>query len=291
VQVAIICGALMFGGAALSVLPRMSELNKAKNDEAIQGRVMAFKHGYKMITTTNRGVGYRLWAQSFLAEKYRFPQTKKPKMVQYAENKFKRVMPTPMPIVLKAPHSSYVCIGAELGYPGFFLHFGVLCCCLRTLVTARTATPDEERIRRILFNLIVCYAVSSWIVDFEYRPTFFMFAAATAALHRHLRGINAKRNREQEEAAMQSRQPAIPAWRIQPLPAPSLEGSLAQMGAPTAVPTMEPLPTPEPESESREEPASRIGLAWNRIGWVDLAITLAITYAAVRYWSYLIVRM
>jgi hypothetical protein len=280
VQAAIICGALRFGGAALSLLPRMSELNKAKSDEAIQGRVMAFKHGYKMLTTTNCGVGYRNWGPSFLAGKYTF------KRMKIDKESLKR----PMPIVSKAPHSSYVCIGAELGYPGFFLHMGILYCCLRTLMTARTETPDEERIRRILFVLIVCYMVSSWMVDFEYRPTFFMFAAATAALHRHLHGIGKEREREQNDEAEQSLEPAIPAWRVH-LPQPALDHSLAQMSAPAAVLTLEPFTPAEPEPKPKAEPASRIGFGWNRIGLVDLAITLAMTYAAVRYWSYLITRM
>ena len=188
VQALIVCAALFFGTEGLQFLPRMGELKKTKTDEAIQGRVMAFGHGIKVRTAT--GVGYRKWHQSFLAGKYRFKQTAKPQLVQYAEGKFKLVAPLPMPIVSKAPHSSYVCIGAELGYIGFFLHMGILYCGLRTLVSAKTSTPNEERIRRILFVLTVSYMVSSWVVNFEYRPTFFMFAAAAAALHRHLHKLN-----------------------------------------------------------------------------------------------------
>ncbi len=281
VQTVIIGVAVMFGGSLLYALPRMQELNKSKTDEAIQGRVIAFRHGYRMMTTTDRGVGYHNWQKSFLAANYRT------KPVQTDKASLKK---TPQ-VIYKAPHSSYVGIGAELGYPGFFLFFAILYCCLRTLVTAKTVTPAEERIRRILFVLVLSYMVSSWMVDFAYRPTFFMFAAATAALHRHLCGLNEAK--EHEEEAGEALQPHVPAWRAQLLPQPALEGVLAQMGSPVAVLTLEPLPvaTPKPEPEPEGEPSSRIAFDWNRLGWVDVALTVALTYAAVRYWSYLLTRM
>ena len=283
VQTSIICGALLFGGAALSLLPRMEELNKTKSDPAIQGRVIAFRHGFKMIQTNNYGVGYHKWGDSFLAAKYRYKRTK------FDKESLKR----PMPIIFKASHSSFVCIGAELGYPGFFLHMGILYCCLRTLITAKTATPDEERIRRILFALIVSYAVSSWMVNFEYRSTFFMFAAATAALHRHLQRLNEQKDSQIEGADGRLLQPAVPAWRARLLPQPALEGAFAQMGAQVKVLSLEsPLAaTPAPQPEPAAQPVSGIGFAWNRIGLVDLALTLAMTYAAVRYWSYLLTQV
>jgi len=280
VQIAIVCGALMFGGTALSLLPRMAELNKSKTDEAIQGRVMAFKHGYKVMTTTDYGVGYRNWAQSFLAGKYTFKRTK------FDKESLKR----PMPIVLKAPHSSYVCIGAELGKPGFFLHFGILYCCLRTLVTARTGTPDEERIRRILFVLIVSYMVSSWMVNFEYRPTFFMFAAATAALHRHLLTLNQPTQRPDTDETELPEFASAP-WRARLVPQPTLGGALTQVETPVAVLSLDPLPAAGPAPASAAGPASGLGVAWNRIGWVDFVLTLAVTYAGIRFWSYLLTRM
>ncbi len=281
VQTAIIAAAVMFGGSLLYMLPRMQELDKAKTDDAIQGRVIAFTHGYKMMTTTNHGVGFHGWQPSFLAGHYRFKQ----------KHTGKDAIKKPEPIIYKAPHSSYVCIGAELGYPGFFLFFGILYCCLRTLLTARTSTPDEERVRRILFVLILSYMVSSWMVDFEYRPTFFMFAAATAALHRHLLGLHSENDREQRETTARALQPHVPAWRARLVPQPALTAALAQMGVPAAVMTLEPLPDEEREPAAAAQPAARIASAWNRIGWVDVALAFAMTYAAVRYWSYLLTRM
>lgn len=279
VQVIIITAAVMFGGSVLYALPRMQELNKSKTDDAIQGRVIAFRHGYKMLTTTNAGVGFRNWQKSFLAAGYKMKQTHTDKA---------SLKKTPQ-ILYKAPHSSYVGTGAELGKPGFFLFFGILYCCLRTVTTAHTSTPDEERIRRILFVLIISYMVSSWMVDFAYRPTFFMFAAATAALHRHLHGINALKEQAETEKAAQEPDSFVPSRQARLVPQPAMESALAQMGAPMAVLTLEPLTTAT--DEPLPAPVSRIGFSWNRIGWVDLALTFAMTYAAIRYWSYLVQRM
>ena len=54
---------------------------------------------------------------------------------------------------------------------------------------------------------------------------------------------------------------------------------------------MEPLPAREAEPEPETEPPSRIAFAWNRITLVDVALTTAMTYAGIRYWSYLLTRM
>jgi hypothetical protein len=285
VQAIIITAAVMFGGSALYALPRMQELNKAKTDEAIQGRILAFKHGYRMFSTHDKGVGFKNWQKSFLAQRYRFAPS-------HPDEKSRKK--SLQQVVYKAPHSSYVGLGAELGKPGFYLFFGILYCCLRTLVTAKTSTPEEERIRRILFVLIVSYMVSSWMVDFAYRPTFFMFAAATAALHRQLHGLNEIRQREDEEKEREAAEPFVPTWRARLKPQPKMEGALAQMGVPAAVMTLEKdggTQDTEAEIAAAETAKSRIGFAWNRLGWIDFALTFAMTYAAIRYWLYLIQKM
>ena len=62
------------------------------------------------------------------------------------------------------------------------------------------------------------------------------------------------------------------------------------MGLPADVLTMEPLPAEEQKPAPVAAPAPRIAFAWNRIGVIDLALAAAMTYAAVRYWSYLLTR-
>jgi len=256
VQVVMLTCALMFGSGALYSLPRMDELNKSRGDAAIQGRVAAFKHGYNMLKRTNHGVGKGGWAESFInANGY-----------------------------YKASHSSYVLIGGELGYVGLFFLCGILYCNLRTVMTAKTETPDEERIRRMLFVLVISYMISSWMVDFGYRPTFFMFTAAIAALHRHLRGITAE-EREPESAP----EPALPVWHPQLIPQPALEQAFADAGMNTKVMTLEAAPT---EEAGGAAPApSKIARGWNRITWVDLATTTLATYALVRFWAFIMMRM
>ena len=182
IQLAMAVFAAMFGTGMVFALPRMNELSKSKSDPAIQGRVQAFKHGYEVLQTRITGVGKGNWGEEpFITDL--IPQFVSPKPGSSDDKArviYKSIRHS------KAPHSSYVCTGAETGKPGLFLFVAVLYCCLRTTLSARSQTTDEERIRRLLFVLVVSYIVSSWMVDFEYRATFFMFTAALAALHRHL---------------------------------------------------------------------------------------------------------
>lgn len=256
-QIIVIVAVLMFGSSAVYMLPRMNEIAKSKTDPAIQGRVAAFKHGYNVLTITKTGVGKGNWFTSFFAAHHYY----------------------------KAAHSTYVMIGGELGYPGLFFLCGVFFCCLRTLVTARTDTSDEERLRRMLFVLVVSYMVSSWMVNFEYRATFFMFAGATAALHRHLHGIL----REPEKAEEESEIP-LPVWRAAMLPRPAAEGVLPSVYVATSD-----LLTESQESLGEPAPSpafsSRIGGGWNRIGWFDIAMTSLMVWALVKFWAYIMMRM
>jgi hypothetical protein len=282
VQVAMAAFAFVFGTGLMYSLPRMNELDKAKGDAAIQGRVAAFRHGYELMQTTNAGVGKGHWGdQNFMTDYIPVLIAAKPGQ---SDTKARRVM---QPVHYnKAPHSSYVCTGAELGKPGLFLFLAVLYCCLRTTTSARTDMPDEERIRRMLFVLVVSYSVSSWMVDFEYRPTFFMFTAAIAALHRQLLGLLPEKEKEEEEAPS-----LVPVWKTADLlPEPALAGMPNAGGAARAILAQE----TELETAIATEtpaPASRIALGWNRLGIFDLAAVLVLTYAAIRFWVYTMERM
>ncbi len=235
----------------------MNELHKSKSDPAIQGRIAAYKHGYKLMQLTNDGIGKGQWGENF-----------------FAAHKYG-----------KAPHSAYVCIGAELGKPGLYLFLGVLYCCLRTTMTARTENPDEERIRRMLFVLVISYAVSSWMVDFQYRPTYFMFAAAAAAFHRVLSRIN-----EQPGPETAALEPALPAWHPQLAPPLVLARAGGFEREPAPVLTREPAPAGVAE-DLPAPPKPRIGWNWNRLSWVDFALTWLFTWGVMRYWSYMMLRM
>lgn len=267
IQVVLLVAAILFGGTVLWSLPRMTELENTRTDEAIMGRVAAFTHGLNMLETQTVGVGQGNWMHSFReAHHYR-----------------------------KAAHSSYVQIGAELGKVGFFLFLGVLYCCLRTLVTARTSTEDEERIRRMMFVLVASYMVSSWMVDFGYRPTFFMFAGAIAAFHRHLYGLN--HSAEEEEAPAQGTR-ALPAWRARLLLQPAMTAALPNQTTPAAVFTLErsaepaaPVTLPRQLRGTPVEEAPDKPKIWARFGLLDLALTGVMFWATLRVWSYAVHHM
>ncbi len=270
VQILIAVLAIMFGGTAFYALPRMHELDKSKVDPAIQGRVIAFTTAYNVLETQWAGCGRGRWLETFFHVHH----------------------------YNKACHSSYVQTGAELGIPGFFLFLGCLYCNLRTLMMATTHDPDEERIRRTLFVLVLSYMVSSWMVDLGYRPTFFMFSAAVAAFHRHLYKLNLPESDELPSAAGS----LVPAWRMRLMPQPALTQALVGAGGPNAtVFTMAKYTPPQPalpgaataeaiqegEESEEEEPQE----FWNRIGIIDIILIGFMTWGAIHFWAFMIKHM
>jgi hypothetical protein len=286
VQIAMAILAAMFGTGLVFALPRMNELSKSKTDPAIQGRVQAFKHGYEILQTRIAGVGKGHWGDDpFITDYVTEMLSAKPSAGAYAKG---RVIYKPIRHS-KAPHSSYVCTGGETGKPGLFLFVAVLYCCLRTTTSARTQTTDEERIRRILFVLVVSYVVSSWMVDFEYRATFFMFTAAIAALHRHL--LAPHEEQDQEHPAMDvPLEPPVPVWIHPPLaPQPAFAGAAGG-------PIRESLLLEEEEEEEPENAlpgpkTSGIAWDWHRLGWLDLLLITVGWWTVIRCWAYMMNHM
>lgn len=225
---AILLTVMIVGGTtAFYALPRMGELDKTKTDEAIQGRIRAFTAGKGYYDTYIRGVGQGQFITRLFKDEHYY----------------------------KASHSTYVQTGAELGAPGMFLFLLCMWCNFRTVLFAKTKTPEQERIRRLLFVLLLSYAISGWMVDFAYRPTFFMFSAAVAAFHRHLYRIGVGEEDEDERAsnspawrlaATRSR-PVLPIMTAAPAPAlPAQTAALPATAPPKALPGPVPSPTPAP---------------------------------------------
>lgn len=259
VQIAIIVLVISMGSAAIYSLPRMNELQNSKTDQAIQGRIASFRHGYSYYNRYITGVGYGNFMRRQLAE--------------YKLN--------------KAPHSVYNAIGAQEGKPGMFLFLLVMWSSFRTLLFMQTKTPEEERARRILFALVFSYALSGWMVDFAYRPSFFLFAAAISVLHR-LAYIY--------EPSPEDEVVARPKW----MPSPMLhvgKGTEPQpSGADTAV-----LKESNPVlywNRSREEPTelesnaapAGVGVKKARRGfdWIDFVVTLVLMKVVAVAWVYFI---
>ncbi|MEI9896299.1 MAG: hypothetical protein WDN28_21155 [Chthoniobacter sp.] len=124
----ILAAAAVFGAGAIYSLPRMNELNKSKSDEAIQGRVAAFKHGYEQMQTNFFGIGKGEWGKEAYITAY--VRIHLPPKMGTNDSKGRTAL---KPIrYSKAPHSSYNCIGAELANRDcFFLWPSSIAACAR----------------------------------------------------------------------------------------------------------------------------------------------------------------
>lgn len=265
VQIGILALAFTMGIGALYALPRMQELNRG--EQGIQGRIAAFTWGLQQMRNETSGVGYGNWDPAFIRDNH----------------------------YQKSPHSSYVHIGGEQGEPGLFLFLGIMYCCLRTVVMAKTTTVAEERVRRLLFVLLICYMVSSWMVGQAWRATFFLMVAAIAAFHRHLLAQETPETEEAKEVAeARKRESLLPvALRITPLqPAYITSSMVTSMNsmAGAGPGTLTAIGTRVTAFERQEEPDPKKPF-WNRITWVDLLFVALLTYATVRFWSYIVTHM
>ncbi len=267
-QIIIAAALIAIGTSSLYLLPRMAELHKTKTDPAIQGRIKAFTYGRGYYLTLGHGVGYMEFMNRILHDHH----------------------------YKKAAHSTYVQIGTELGRPGMGLMLLILWCNLRTIMFAKTYTVEQERIRRILFVLVLAYCISGWMVDFGYRPTFFMFTAAVAAFHRNLYKLG-------QEPIEEEPDPMLPAWRARLLAAPAPADIPA-----TVVMQMLPQPAHAPaltaanlaetapwrtraQQEADDIEPGVPEYFWNRIGILDILVVIAWVALNEKIWSYIILNV
>ncbi len=267
---------MVFGVQLIYSLPRMGELQKGdvKAEGGIKGRVYAWKTGYKAFQAYPRGVGFQTF-DKFTAREGKWQMSS---------------------------HSSFVMIGTELGKTGLFLCLGVLYCCLRTIMTAQCETVQEERIRRLVFTLVIAYIFSSFMVDFAYRATYFMQAAVVAAFHRILIERGVRREGALATAAPGTRadppdgEPSNPAsspfgGTSQPYPVAVLrseggsDGQGNDAGAPRS-PEFGGGDGPVPETAGAQTTPRGIRWNWNRIGIIDIALTYVFFEIVVRVWRY-----
>jgi hypothetical protein len=315
-QILILVLAIGFGYGALYKLPRMSELNHAQSDPAIEGRIAALTFGLSLMRANFFGIGLGNFQRVFY-ERGPLEKVRVPRMMHFGTLGVRRRFVFIAVHYSKATHCAYNQNGAELGYIGLFLFVGILYCCVRTLLLVKSQDDDEERIRRALFALVVAYAVSSWMVDFCYRPTFFLMVAAVSAFHRHLLRKEALAGEPVEEKPVVAGRPWIrhlPPVNIPGIPLPGLAapvpaGSAACMTAtmeppPFASTGLPPLPAPEfgvagsgPVPAAGWKPRGSFGEAlrkkfiWNKLGIFDFLIMLALTDGAIHYWEHLIATM
>ena len=294
----IVCATV--GITALYSLPRMGELSKSKTDAAIQGRIAAAKFALQCMQRSWWGNGWGNFVPMFY--KYGPMEPVIVKEIRRRHTTKGTEYVTVKKVIhrhyAKATHGAYYQNGADLGFPGLFLFVGILYSCFRTLIQAKTRDNNEERVRRILFSIVVSFAVSCWMVDFFYRTIFFLFAAATAALHIIL-------SKPKNEASVADPEPVL-TWRDQiraaMSPVPGVARAAAAATTAVAVNLRQIIPPrPSPaeagtgiptiirpvEIEDMNAPT----MTWKRYGVLDFLINWGLTLLVIAYWKHIIKTM
>lgn len=228
---------LVAGGyAASALLPRMVDRDAMRRDEGVMGRLLAFESARTAYQTAPAG-----W------------------------KKFDAIVTWEGEEVSKATHSSYVQVGADLGPKGLFLYLSVFCLAGRSLLRYRTESDDLERCRRLIFALIIGFAVSGWMITRPYHAEYFLLMGAATAYHK--------------------------------LAIENLQGVLPEFGGESVLERTIPSPAKqtEPNSPSDGENADAIEdetatkrRFWNRYGVVDFGIAYAMLQFTVWCWDYII---
>ena len=260
----IIIGSLaaLGGGAILSMLPRMAELSKS--EQGIQGRVLAWNSAWESLQQFPRGVGWNNFFASFMWEGE---------------------------LVVKATHSSYVQIGAALGYVGLFLYVGVIYSWFRTLLLVRPATIEQDRLRRVLFVLASASALSNWMIDRAYHTEFFLLTAAVGAYHRLVAGARRSEpmaeSAETEQVPHQLPAPAYAGPGLTPQPAFSIAAGIVAAGTARSV-FLQPGTDSRPNAEDAPETLISRFVRWPRLMLIDLPLIYLGYRLVLETWEYVI---
>ncbi len=245
VQITLVVSALTVGPGLVNQLPRMDELNRSEG--GIQGRLAAWEWGLQKIEQEPNGIGWKKFVGTFAHENgYR-----------------------------KAAHSAYIQTATELGKPGLFCFVGIFYCCMRTLMTVRTINHDEERIRRLLFCLVVSFWISSWVIDFGARSTLFIIPATVAAYHRQIM-------RRYEENLKQARQD------LAELDAGEEEFKIQQEARPAFERRKEQLRRNEIRSEVENIVQAKPPITWNKLSLLDVALVYGVFKVTMHFWVYIL---
>lgn len=149
------------GVSALNFLPRMSGMTNLGDNEGVQGRLMAWEIAKTVFDSSSTGAGWKQFV---------------PRITWQGET------------FVKATHSSYVQIGADLGVYGLFLFIAGMWIAFRGLAfTAHRYTAENrqrEGSRRAAILIVLAFAVSNWMLNREYHTEYFLMIAAAAAIHR-----------------------------------------------------------------------------------------------------------
>jgi len=280
VQLTILALALTVGTAAVTQLPRMQTLSRS--DEGIQGRLLAWQNARDTMKEHPYGVGWKNFIAHFRWEK------------EWVD---------------LATHGSYVQVGAALGYGGLYLYLGVLYCGFRTVFQARTRNDEEERVRRMLFCLLLSYTLSNWMIDRAYHTEFFVIAASIAAFHRLTERVDSEQSDEEkylenhekaldneflEAVEPEPRPSPVPALPAGPVSAAAANSGMLMMTTMPADPIRDPrdfgkIAPMQFDDEDDVEDDNKPRISWRSIGVVDLAIIGVLLYFVLQAWDYILV--
>ena len=216
------------GVALVKKLPRMQDFSK--REAGIQGRQIAFEFGYSLTTEQAKwtGVGYKNYRSTM--------------MDQIG--------------VGIASHSSYNEIGSTHGQIGLCMYLGLLYLSMRVLLFAKPRTVREDRTQRLLLIFVLSFGISSWVVDWAYRATFFFTAATVAAYHRLL-----------------------------------LKDVMAPLGQSTRSSPLQLEPEDSDDSDvviENEVQPRNPGISWSKIGLIDILIMLGLLKVGLYCWHQMI---
>jgi len=112
--------------------------------------------------------------------------------------------------------------------------------------------------------------ISSWMVTFPYRATFFFQAGAVAAFHRLMLRYN-----RGEDVADQPNDPL-------------LESGNRLMPVTVISSNLSPNITLENKPATEVNKSFGINWAWNRIGLIDLILIAVLTRIVIQFWKYIL---
>jgi len=252
-QLLVVAAALSVGFGALSFLPRMEKMGDLRSDHGVQGRLMAWEKAEMAMRLNPTGVGWR----QFIA------------LVDWQEGNYWHYADP------KSTHSSYVQIGAELGQYGLAVWLLVLWTALRSTLFFKSANDDEERCRRAILLMVVAYMVSGWMINREYHTEYYLLVALAAALHR----LNVARNAQAtQKLDVESKEQDVAPHRSRP----------AIAGLQWAPQTDDPGLWLESVPEAPAADGTPTRRVWNRINWLDISVAVAMTWAVIEIWNYVL---
>lgn len=246
VQILILSIALTSGVSLLYKLPRMDVMHRLRTDEGVGGRMRSFEFGLMILKEQPHGVG---WG-NFVEANQRF------------------VASRGLEEEAIAAHSTFNQIGTELGFTGLAIFLGLLYLCAKPLVFATGLNVEEERIRRLLFALLVSYVASGWMVDFGRRGTFWMMCGCVVAFERYCRH---KEQIGHKEVVVEA----------------AAEGEGNSVPAPPGIPVQAAVSASGGEEAPPPNLMKRI-LTWRKFGLLDIAIVYVLTRGCVEIWEYIL---